>query len=194
MEFNEKQLQSGIIEIVGMGWWVQCPQKEFSRVNTLKITEGDSKGPSRVHECKFSDVVSDIQMYRLVHIYALLHHVFEASPKVVSVGGERQGILSCVGNWLRIEECANEDSRFPSWLKPSRTINCLPKISAPTPGRQATIPAAPPLLHMHALVQNPRADILTRVPVSELSVYEELKNLRLVFGSSGISSLFLNHW
>lgn len=51
MEFNVKQLQSGVIEIVGMGWWGQCPQKEFSRVNNLKITEGDSKGPSRVHEC-----------------------------------------------------------------------------------------------------------------------------------------------
>lgn len=63
-----------------MGWWVQCPQKEFSIVNTLKIT-GDSKGPSRVHECKLSDGASDIQMYRL-YIYALLHHVSEASLKV----------------------------------------------------------------------------------------------------------------
>lgn len=39
-----------------------------------------------------------------------------------------------------------------------------------------------------------RAWVLTRVPESALSVYEELKNLMLDFGSSGISSLFLNHW
>lgn len=36
--------------------------------------------------------------------------------------------------------------------------------------------------------------VLTRVPFSALRMYEELKNLRLVLGSSGISSLFLNHW
>lgn len=60
---------------------------------------------------------------------------------------------SCAGKQVRIEECANEDSRFPSWLKPSRTINCLPKISAPTPGRQATVPAVPPLLVMRVLVR-----------------------------------------
>lgn len=36
--------------------------------------------------------------------------------------------------------------------------------------------------------------ILTRVPVPVLSVYEELRNLGLDLGSSGISSLFLNHW
>lgn len=107
------------------------------------------------------------------------------------VGCERLSTSSCAGKQVRIEECANEGSRFPSWLKPSRTINCLPKISAPTLGRQATVPAVPPLLLMRALVQ---AHIPTRVPVSALSVYDELKNLRLLFGSSGISSLFLNHW
>lgn len=62
-------------------------------------------------------------------------------------GGGGWGAESCTGARERIEECANEDSRFPSWLEPSRTINCLPKISAPTPGRRATVPAAvPPLL------------------------------------------------
>lgn len=72
----------------------------------------------------------------------------EASVKVDRASG-----TSCAGKQVRIEECANEDSRFPSWLKPSRTINCLPKISAPTPGRQATVPAVPPLLVMCVLVQ-----------------------------------------
>lgn len=70
-----------------------------------------------------------------------------------SVGGELLSTSSCAAKQVRIEECANEDSRFPSWLKPSRTINCLPKISAPTPGRQATVPDAPPMPLMRVLVQ-----------------------------------------
>lgn len=68
-------------------------------------------------------------------------------------GGESLSRPSWTGKRVRIEECANEGSRFPSWLEPSRTINCLPKISGPALGRQATIPAAPPLLLMNVLVQ-----------------------------------------
>lgn len=130
-----------------------------------------------------------------------VRHVLKASMKVDRrVRGEPPSTSSRAGKRARIEECANEDIRFPSWLKPSRTINCLPKISAPTPGRQATVytpthPAAPPLPLVRVLVQtHAHAHILTRVPVSALSKYEELKNVWLVFGSVGISSLLLNHW
>lgn len=52
-----------------------------------------------------------------------------------------------------------------------------------------------PALAAHACpCPKTREQVLTRVPVSALSVYDELKNLTLVFGSTGISSLFLNHW
>lgn len=84
-----------------------------------------------------------------------LCHILEANAKVGRrvFQASHRADRAVAGKQVRIEECANEDSRFPSWLKPSRTINCLPKISAPTPGRQATIPAAPPLPLMYVLVQ-----------------------------------------
>ena len=93
---------------------------------------------------------------------------------------------------LRNVQTRTADSpRGSSPLAPS-TVS--PKYLPPPLGVRPPSPMPHPCRSCVSLSKHMPTHILTRVPVSALSVYEELENLRLVLGSSGISSLFLNHW
>lgn len=120
----------------------------------------------------------------------------EASMKVDrelgASGWAHRAVLESKWELKNVQTRTADSPRGSSPLAPS-TVS--PKYLPPPLGVRPPSPLSRPCCSCVSLSKHMRrAHILTRVPVSALRVYEELKNLRLVFGSSGISSLFLNHW